>query len=93
MGSPPPGLIHHDGRLDVLCCLEDGREPLTVTAVAARIGKHPAAAAYLLTSLSLYGIVGKTGKQANGEPLYEALLDQQPAWVRQAIEEHRPNGD
>lgn len=90
--TPPPGLIDHDGRLDVLCCLEDGRGPLTVTAIAARVGKHPAAVAYLLTSLDLYGVVKKTGKQEDGEPLYEACLDQQPAWVREAVEARRSPG-
>jgi hypothetical protein len=91
--APPAKLINHDGRLDVLCCLEDCRHPLTVTAIAARIGKHRAAAAYLLSSLELYGVVRKTGKHDDGEPLYEACLDEHPAWVRDAVEAHRPDHD
>jgi DNA-binding transcriptional ArsR family regulator len=82
----PPGLINHVGRLDILCCLRDS-EPLTIAAIAARIGKQPTAVSYLLSSLELYGIVRKTGEQ-DDEPLYEARLDEQPAWVREAVEAH-----
>jgi hypothetical protein len=94
VSSPPQALIRHDGRLDVLCCLDDDRGPLTVTAIAARVGRHPAAVAYLLASLDPHGVVKKTGKLEGGEPLYEACLDQQPAWVREAVEAHRtPRAD
>lgn len=92
MSSPPEGLIKHDGRLDVLCCL-DGCGPLTVTTVAARIGRQPTAVAYLLASLAPYSVVRKTGGEEGGESLYEACLGEQPAWVREAVEARRAGDD
>jgi DNA-binding transcriptional ArsR family regulator len=85
--SPPRALVEHEGRLDVLCCLLDS-QPSTLTAIAERMGKEQTAVAYLLRPLDLHGLVRKTGDRERGQPLYEACLDEQPAWVREAVEKH-----
>jgi DNA-binding transcriptional ArsR family regulator len=85
---PPRGLIEHDGRLDTLCCLDDDG-PLTATAISARVGIPIAAVTYYLVSLDSRDVVRRTGEGEDGEPLYESRLDEQPEWVRRAVEAHR----
>lgn len=87
MVKPPPGLIKHDGRLDILCCFEDDK-PLTVTALSARTGESPEATSYHLKPLLSHGVIRKSGEQEDGEPLYESRLGDQPEWVQKAVEEH-----
>lgn len=82
------GLVDHDVRLDILCCL-DGDGPLTATAVSARVGRSTEVVVCFLLLLRSYGVVRTTGEREGGEPLYEARLDDQPAWVRAAVEAHR----
>lgn len=88
MKPPPRGLIEHDGRLDALCCLDDDG-PLTATAISARIGLSITAVTYYLAPLASHSVVKRIGEQEGGEPLYESRLDEQPEWVRKAVEAHR----
>lgn len=92
MKPPPRGLIEHDGRLDALCCLDDDG-PLTATAISARIGLSITAVTYYLGSLDSHDVARKTGEQEGGESLYESRLDEQPEWVRKAVEAHRRDRD
>jgi DNA-binding transcriptional ArsR family regulator len=87
MSDPPRGLIAHEGRLNLLCCLRD-EGPMAVNGLGERTGKSPAAVSYLLAPLDEYGLVRQTGESINGKPLYEVRLDDQPAWVREAVDEH-----
>lgn len=80
-------IIEHKGRLDLLCCL-DRIGPLTVPELGTGIGKSPTAIAYLIGPLDKHKVVRKTGKRKGREPLYEARLDDHPAWVREAVEKH-----
>ena len=91
MKPPLRGLIEHEVHLDILCCLDDG-EPLTSIAIGARIGKPTDVVKRFLTLLDSYGVVRRTGDRQGVELLYEACLDEQPAWVRAAVEKHRSQG-
>lgn len=81
--------VKHDGRLDVLCCLVD-EGPLSPTEIAVRIGKTSQAVRYWVNLLDSFGLVQLRGELVDGEPQYGALLEDQPAWVRAAVRQHRP---
>jgi DNA-binding transcriptional ArsR family regulator len=83
-------IVKHDGRLNVLCCLLDGG-PLAIPQVSARIGKPLDAVGHWVKLLESFGLVEKIGDLGGGEPLYAVTLDDQPDWIREAVEEHRRN--
>ncbi len=87
MSDPPRGVLKNKVRLDLLCCLKT-EGPMTVDGLSEKTGKSPTAVAYLLDPLEEYGVIRRTGERIGNEPLYEARLDDQPAWVRKAVEEH-----
>lgn len=82
------GIVRHDGRLDLLCCLLDGG-PLSIPQLAARIGKSPQAVRYWAGLLDSFDLIERRAPLDDGEPLYEATLDDHPAWVREAVMQHR----
>jgi DNA-binding transcriptional ArsR family regulator len=87
MSDLPRGLLEHDARLDVLCCL-DGEEPLTAGAIGIRTGQSETVLAYHLKRLVSHAVVRRLADQ--GGPIrYEARLDDHPGWVRQVVEAHR----
>jgi DNA-binding transcriptional ArsR family regulator len=92
MSPPPRGLIEHEGRLDILCCFE-ADEPLTAAAIGARTGESSEATTYHLKPLLSHGLVRRTGEQEDGEPLYESCLEDQPKWVREAVEKQCRGGN
>jgi DNA-binding transcriptional ArsR family regulator len=87
VSGPPRAIIEHEGRLDLLCCLVS-EGPLTVIELSARTRMSKLAVGYLLLPLEEYGIIAQTGGRVEQEPVYEARLDDQPAWVREAVEAH-----
>jgi hypothetical protein len=87
MSHPPRGVLEHEGRLDLLCLLR-AEGPLTVDGLSGKSGKSPTAVAYLLDPLDQFELIRETGEWIGEEPLYEIRLDDQPAWVRAAVEEH-----
>jgi DNA-binding transcriptional ArsR family regulator len=82
------GIVKHDGRLDVLCCILDGG-PLAVPQLSARTGRSREAVSHHVRLLESFDLVEKVGDLDGGEPLYAATLDKHPDWVREAIEGHR----
>jgi hypothetical protein len=88
MRSPPERVVKHDVRLDILCCLVDGKS-LTAMQLSARIGKPLREVAYHVKLLDSHDLVTRTGAQFGEHPLYAATLDGHDEWVREAIEEHR----
>jgi DNA-binding transcriptional ArsR family regulator len=80
-------LLHHEGRLDLLCCLVDG-ESLTVPRLSDEAGLSRRAVRHHLDLLAAFDLVAEDGTR-DGEPRYAATLEEQPDWVREAIEEHR----
>jgi DNA-binding transcriptional ArsR family regulator len=87
----PRAIVEHEGRLDLLCCLTS-EGPLTVIELSARTRMSELAVGYLLMPLEEYEIIRKTGSRVDQEPRYEARLDDQPAWVREAVEAHCDGG-
>jgi DNA-binding transcriptional ArsR family regulator len=83
------GVVKHDGRLDVLCCLLD-EGALSPTEIAVRIGETMQAVRYWVGLLRSFDLVERRGKLVDGEPQYVASLDEQPEWVRAAVRQHRP---
>jgi hypothetical protein len=81
------GLIHHDFRLDLLCCLVDG--PLPIPALSARVGKPEAAVTYHLRLLEGREVVGSVGDEGDEDAVYAATLDKHPVWVAEAVKAHR----
>jgi hypothetical protein len=86
--SPLETIAKHDGCLDVLCCLV-GDEPLAVPQLSARTGRSLISVGHCVRLLDSFGLVEATGDSDSGDPLYVATLDRHPAWVQQAVEEHR----
>jgi DNA-binding transcriptional ArsR family regulator len=86
--SPLERVVMHDGRLNVLCCLLDGTH-LSVRQLAARTGAPPRAVSYWITLLHSVDLVERQAVLEDGEPLYEATLDDHPEWVREAVCRHR----
>lgn len=82
-------VVKHDGRLNLLCCLLDGG-PLAIPQLAARIGESLQAVRYWTSLLDSFDLVEKRAGLDDGEPLYAAMLDDHPEWVREAVEQHRP---
>lgn len=80
-------VVEHDARLDILCCLNG--EPLAVEQVSGRIGMHPTRTKHHMRILDAFGIVGRTRSGDSGQALYVARLDEQPDWVREAVEAHK----
>jgi hypothetical protein len=87
MRSPSRGLIEHDARLDILCCL-DG-QAWTEAAVSACAGLPIDVTRHFLLLLHSCGAIKKTGGRGGGELLYEGCLDELPAWAQDAVEAHR----
>lgn len=81
-------IVHHEGRLDVLCCILDGG-PLAVPQLSARTGGPLHAVGHWVKLLESFGLVEKIADLDGGEPLYAVTLDDQPDWVRVAVEKHR----
>lgn len=80
-------LLSHDGRLGLLSCLVDG-EPLAVPQLSAQTGESMTAVRHHLKLLGTFDLVEEKGT-LGGESLYAATLDEQPEWVREAVETHR----
>jgi hypothetical protein len=85
--APLRAVLRNEVRLDLLCRLR-GSKPLTVPRLSVGTGKSPLAVAYLIAPLETFGVIRKTGDLEDLEPLYEERLDEQPAWVREAVEAH-----
>lgn len=85
--SPRRAVVEHDARLDILCCLNG--EPLAVEDVSGRTGMHPIRTRHHMQILDAFGIVGRTRSGDSGQALYVACLDEQPDWVREAVEAHK----
>ena len=83
---PRRAVIEHDARLDILCCLKDG--PLSVIQVSDRARQDPRITEHHIEILGTFGVVRKKDG-GNGQLLYVARLDEQPDWVREAVEAHR----
>ena len=81
-------VVKHDGRLDVLCCLDDGG-PLGIPQVAARLTEPAQTVRYWMRLLESFHLVEKVGDLGAGEPLYAVTLDEHPDWVREVVDEHR----
>jgi predicted transcriptional regulator len=82
-------IVKHDGRLNLLCCLQDAG-PLSVPQLAARVGESAQAVRYWVNLLDSFGLVEKCDELSDGEPLYAASLDDHPEWVHEAVRRHRP---
>jgi hypothetical protein len=80
-------IIRHEGRLDLLCCILDGG-PLSASQLSSRTGKPPAAIKHWIASLESFDLLDVVADPGEGEPLYVVTLDEQPEWVREAVEEH-----
>jgi len=85
--SPLEGIVTHDFRLDILCCL-DG-EALTIPHVSAMLGKDERHVAHHMKMLDSFELVGQEGEVEEGQPLYVARLKEHPTWVVRAINDHR----
>jgi predicted transcriptional regulator len=82
-------VVHHDGRLNVLCCLLDNG-PLSIRQLAARTGDSAQAIHYWVRLLEAFALIRHEGESGGGEALYVASLDGQPEWVLEAVRNHRP---
>lgn len=87
MSRPLEEILRHRGRLDILCCLAEGR-PLAAEQLSARTGQPRAAVMHQLELLEIFDLVDKLGDRGGGEPLYTLDLDRQPEWIQEAIEGH-----
>jgi len=85
--SPLEAVVRHEGRLDVMCCLDD-EGPLGVKQLIARTGKPRVAVDHHLKLLNAIDLVNRIHVDGDA-PLYELTLDDHPDWVREAVEEHR----
>ncbi len=74
-----------------MCCLNG--EPLAVEQVSARTAMTPTRTRYHMQILDTFDLVGRTRNGESGQPLYESRLDEQPEWVRKAVEAHRRDRD
>lgn len=81
--------LKNEHRLDLLCRLSAERA-MTVPELSERTGMSTRAVAFFLDVLEDEGVIRKTGREIGGEPVYEACLDEQPAWVRKTVERHCP---
>jgi DNA-binding transcriptional ArsR family regulator len=81
-------VVEHDARLGILCCLADG-EALAVEQVSDRTGMQPRQTKHHMQILDVFGIVRRTRKGESGQAIYVLRLDEQPRWVREAVEAHR----
>lgn len=79
--------MEHEGRLDVMCCLED-EGPLGVEQLATRTGRPRVAIGRYLRLLGTLELVSRTLVKG-GATVYELTLDDHPDWVREAVENHR----
>jgi DNA-binding transcriptional ArsR family regulator len=82
--SPRQAVVEHRARLAILCCLNG--KPLAVKQVSARTGLSPGRAKHHLRVLNTCDLVGRTRSGEGGETLYESHLNDQPEWVRKAVE-------
>jgi hypothetical protein len=64
-------------------------EPLAVEDVSGRTGMHPTRTRHHMSILDAFGIVGRTRSRDSGQALYVARLDEQPDWVREAVEANK----
>ena len=85
---PRPGVVQHDARLDILCCL-DADEPMDVAQVSGRTGIETRRAEHHMRILEAFGLVGAEQNGTGGRVLYVLRLDRQPEWVSEAVESHR----
>jgi hypothetical protein len=85
--SPKRAVVEHDARLDILCCLAG--EPLAVEQVSGRTGRGRTHTRHHMQILDAFGLVGTKGDVKGGQVVYVGRLDEQPAWVRKAVEAHR----
>jgi hypothetical protein len=81
-------VVNHEGRLDLLCCLLDGA-PLSARQLSARIGRGLSVVGHWVKLLEAFDLIGQVGDRGDAEALYAATLDEQPDWVREAVENHR----
>jgi DNA-binding transcriptional ArsR family regulator len=91
MSSPLRVVLENEHRLDLLCCLE-AEGPMTVHGLSETTGKSLTAVAFFLDALEEHGVIRESGQHVGQEPLYEACLDEHPAWVRKAVERHCRGG-
>jgi predicted transcriptional regulator len=82
--------LKNEHRLDLLCRLS-AEGPMTVPGLSKRTGMSPRAVAFFLDELEEHSVIRKTGRKVGRESMYEACLDEQPAWVRAAVEKHCPD--
>jgi hypothetical protein len=87
VSGPPRAIVEHAIRLDMLCCLRE-HGPMTVPGLAIQLRRVPIAVAVLMEPLVTHKVVTDTGDRIGEEPLYEFRLDDQPAWLREAVEAH-----
>jgi len=85
---PRRAVVEHDARLGILCCLANG-EALAVDQVSDRTEMHPIQTKHHMQILDVFGIVRRTRKGESGQALYVLCLDEQPDWVREAVDAHR----
>ena len=84
---PRRAVVEHDARLDILCCL-DPDESMAIAQVSTRTGIHPTLTKHHINILDAFSLVGKK-EEEGGQAFYVARLDEQPDWVREAVETHR----
>jgi predicted transcriptional regulator len=88
LSAPLREALENEHRLDLLCRLwYEGA--MTVPGLSEKTGKSTMAVAFFLDVLEEHGVIRKTGRKVGREPVYEACLDEQPLWVRRAVERHR----
>lgn len=88
MSRPPlRAIVEHEGRLDVMCCLEN-EGPLGTEQLAAKTGRPRRAIGRYLRLLGTLELVNRV-KADGGATVYELTLDDHPDWVREAVENHR----
>ncbi|HEU4905137.1 MAG TPA: winged helix-turn-helix domain-containing protein [Solirubrobacterales bacterium] len=83
-------VVHHDGRLNILCCLVDNGDQ-SIPQLAARTGDSQQAVHYWVRVLENFDLVKQVGEEGRQRrPVYSVSLDGHPQWVREAVEDHRP---
>lgn len=84
--TPKPAVVKHDARLEILLCLSG--QPLTLEQASGSAGFGSRRARYHVRILHKDGLVER--RRDEYERLhYVACLDDQPTWVREALEAYR----
>ena len=82
-------VVHHDGRLSILCCLVDNGDQ-SIPQLAARTGDSRQAVHYWVKVLENFGLVKQVAEEGrHRQRIFSVSLDGHPQWVRDAVEEHR----